>query len=343
MLYDSAQEQVDPRSVQLRVENQRNQVADEVSAITAVVRPILEGLFYGLREEFVATVEGGRAALPLKTMGRLYRPGDGDVGICFEWAVHDAMNRKDHRVLDRVSGALKLCRVPGSSHESILFGAEKRGALNLIETARDRLTDDSRVLTGAKAQPPKLKAYIYQLARALRRQSARAGLPFSISGLWKADLFLGTTDADRWVGTTVKINPAGLEAAPGLRIGIVPMQDGASDLVKIDDQRNLVICPLPHDASFMQTFYEAWQVVKLFIDADCKVPSLVALPRASFRQVAKYLEDRRDFPVLDVIEVLKPLSQPELLETEMRNAEIVAQREAAVRVDTVIAPRPRIS
>ena len=58
-------------AVQLRLEVQRSPVDDEVSAITAVVRPILEGLYYGMKEEIVATVAGGRAAMPLMTMARL--------------------------------------------------------------------------------------------------------------------------------------------------------------------------------------------------------------------------------------------------------------------------------
>lgn len=329
-------------SIQLRVEVQRNPVGDEVSAITAVVRPILEGLYYGLQEDVVATVDGGRAAMPLMTMARLYRPGDGDIGICFEYAVHDAMNRADARVVERVRSALLLCRMRGERHSSILFGAEKSGALNMIETARDRLTDDSRVLTGAQAQPPKLRRYIYSLAQALRRPAARAGLPYSMSGLWKADLFLGNTDTDRWVGTTVKVNATHLEAARGLRIGIVPTQQGRSDAVRMDHERNMVVCPIPHDASFMQTFYEAWQVVKAFIRADAQVPSEAALPRPAHRQVAHYLADRRRFPVLDVIEALEVLSQPELLATETHDVNTVSQRQASVRVDTVIAPRARI-
>jgi catechol 2,3-dioxygenase-like lactoylglutathione lyase family enzyme len=46
--------------LQLRLEFQENPVVDEVSAMTAVVRPILIGLLYALKEEVVAEV-GGRA------------------------------------------------------------------------------------------------------------------------------------------------------------------------------------------------------------------------------------------------------------------------------------------
>jgi hypothetical protein len=338
---------LDGSGITLRIENQQNAVADEVSAITAVVRPVLEGLFYGLSETVVQAA-GGRQTLTVAMMARIYRPGDGDVGICFEYAVHDAMNRGDGRVVERVAAALGLCRVPGNAHSSILFGAEKSGALNLIETARERLTDESRVLTGQQAQPPKLKRYIRTLAAALRRPAVRSGLPYSISGLWKADLFLGNTDRDRWVGTTVKVNRTMLEAAPGLRIGIIPMDQGRSDAVRLDEQRNLVVCPLPYDASFVQTFYEAWEVVKFFIKADAHVPSPAMLPRPASRQVARYLEDRREYSVLDVIDALEVLSQPELLRTEEHDADTVSQTTAnttdetvEATVDTVIAPRAR--
>ncbi len=59
------------------------------------------------------------------------------------------------------------------------------------------------------------------LSAAFNRPETRKALPSSISGLWKADLFFGTTDADRWLGISLKINPSQLEGARGLRIGIV--------------------------------------------------------------------------------------------------------------------------
>ncbi len=328
-------------TVQLRVESQRNPVADEVSALTAVVRPILEGTLFALNRGFVDQM-GGYEKVTLHMLARFYRPGDGDCGLCFEWAVHDAMNRQDPLVLDRVADALKKhCYVPGAEPASILFGAEKTGALRLIDTASERLTEESRVLAGKVGQPVKLKRYINQLAAAFRRPSARLALPQSISGLWKADLFLGNTDSDRWIGTSVKINPRDLEPARGLRLGIVPSLQGRNDKTFKDEQRNLVVCPLPHDGAFMEVFYKGWVIVQQFIDADAKVPKEAALPRPPERQVAKYLADRRSFPVLEVVEVLRPMSQPELLLTDAREAGVVARRDERSRVGAVIAPRPR--
>lgn len=327
--------------LELRVERQRNPVADEVSALTAVVRPILEGTLYALKADIVQQV-GGHQAITLALLARLYRPGDGDCGLCFEWAVHDAMNRRDPLLLDRVTDALRRhCYVPGKEVASILFGAEKNGPVRLIDTAHDLLTDESRILVGQVGQPAKLKRYINLLAAAFRRESARLALPYSISGLWKADLFLGHTDADRWIGTSVKINPKDLEGARGLRLGIVPSRQGKSDKIIKDEQKNLVVCPIPHDAAFMEVFYQGWGIVQQFIAADARLPKEVALPRPPERQVARYLEDRRDYPVLDVIDALKPLSQPELLETTTRQATVAADQEGSFRIGALIAPQPQ--
>jgi hypothetical protein len=327
-------------AIQLRLEFQQNPVADEVSAITAVVRPILAGLLHALKGDVVAEA-GGRDGVKLKMLPRLYRPGDRDCGICFEYAVHDAMNRGEESVRERLVDALKVCKVQGHQSASILFGAEKAGSVRLIDTARELLTDESRVLAGNRGQPVKFRRHLELLAAALRRREYRELLPWSISGLWKADLFVGMRDMDRWVGTSVKINRDQLEPARGLRIGIVPTRQGASDAIVKDESRNLVICPIPHDQAFMEVFYQGWQVAQQFIFADAKIPKEVALPRAPERQVARYLADRREFPVVDVIEALGPLGQPELLHTTTRTADVVERRQAGSDTNTLEAPMPR--
>jgi hypothetical protein len=111
-----------------------------------------------------------------------YRPGDGDCGICFEYAVHDAMRRQDASVMDRMESALRLCNIPGADVTSILFGAEKTGSQQLIETARDALTSQSVLMYGQRGRPAGLKKHIDAIAQAFRRPNARPNLPQSISG-----------------------------------------------------------------------------------------------------------------------------------------------------------------
>ncbi len=325
-------------SVDIRRETQQSPVADEVSALIAIVRPILQGLLASLKVT-VSDKVGGHDKIDLELLGRLRLKGDGDCGICYEYAVHDAIKRGDEQIIDKVHDALsRHCRVPGKDLNSILFGAEKSGTKQLIDTASELLTDDSRLLTGRQAQPPKLKNYLTLLAAAFRRESTRKSLPTSINGLWKADLFLGNTDSDRWVGTTVKINPRQLEAANGLRVGIIPAYHGRSDAIIRDDAKNLIVCPLPYDGSFMEAFYNAWGIVQQFLQADAHVPKEVALPIPSHRQVAKELERRRNYPVMDVIEALGALAQPELLVTDSKTTTLILPDSQNIITETMIAP-----
>jgi hypothetical protein len=325
----------------LRLEFQENPVEDEVSAITAVTRPILAGILYGLKGDVVREA-GGYDQLKLFMLARLRRPGDGDIGVCFEYAVHNALHTGNSMVVERVADALIKCNVPGHMIASILFGAEKSGALALIDTAKDILTDDSILLYGTKGRPAKLRRHIESVAAAFRKPDARQQLPGSISGLWKADLFTGNRDTDRWIGTTLKINREHLEGARGLRLGIVPAHQGESDAIELDSARNLVVCPLPYDRSFMQVFFQGWEVVVQFLADDARLPREANLPRPPSRQVARFLEDRRAFPVKDVIDALGPLSQPHLLRTQEESASIVETRTTTTATTSALmAPMPR--
>jgi hypothetical protein len=222
----------------------------------------------------------------------------------------------------------------------MLFGLEKNGALQLIDTVAELITDDSRVLAGTVGQPPKLIKHLGTLAGAFKNKRTRPALPYSIRGLWKADLVVGSSDADRWVGTSVKINPTQLEGAPGLRIGIVPVRQGRTDKVRIDESGNLVICPLQHDEDFMQAFYEGWRIVQAFIQADARIPREVALPRPVDREVTRILQERREFPVIDVVEVLAAFGQPELLVTDDKQVGI-QDLKGQTATDMLVAPLSR--
>ena len=326
--------------MEIRRETQIKPIADEVLALTAIVRPILTGTLYALRADIVAEA-GGYEQVKLKMLPRMHRPGDGDVGICFEYAVHEAMNNNDARVVERIADAMKLCKIKPLEPKSILFGFEKTGAVQLIATARHILTDESRTLAGGVGQPPRLKRRLSILSRAFRRAGARLALPSSIRGLWKADLFVGSLDSQQWVGTSVKVNAAHLEGAAGLRIGVVPTRQGQSDKVRKDASRGLVICPLHHDADFMQAFYEAWRIVQAFMAADALLPKEVQMPRPVDREICRILAERREFPVVDVIEALKAFSQPELLTTTTENVTLQSLQEMNPETSTVVAPLSR--
>jgi hypothetical protein len=143
------------------------------------------------------------------------------------------------------------------------------------------------------------------------------------------------------VGTTVKINPKDLEGARGLRLAIIPARQGKKDIISKDENKNLIIVPVPYDNSFMEIFLQGWGIVKQFVAADAKLPKEVNLFSPSDRYVAKQLEGRRDFSVLEVVEALKPISQPHLLVTSVENADVELRHGEKILTDLVVAPIPR--
>lgn len=315
---------------------QNNPVNSEVEALFAVSIPILRGILYSLNRQIVSEV-GGYDKISLLMLSRLYREGDGDCGICFEYAVHDAIINNNPSVLNRIDTVLtKFCKIKNGDPTSILFGAEKNGAMQLIDSVQEHLTDDSTLLPGTKGKPIKLKRHIQGVINAFRKPSEREKLPSSINGLWKADLFVGKTAPDKWIGTTVKINRSQLEAAKGLRMAIVPAKQGKKDSIYIDDMKNLVVCPLPYDHEFAEIFYRAWILVKLFLNSGAQMPSESKLALGADRFVCNFLVDRNQYPVLEVLDAMDVIKQPQLVVTEEKEAHIASTMKSTL--NTLVAP-----
>ena len=296
---------------------QREPISDAVRAKFAMVAPILEATLFSVQRERLERL-GGIHKWSLVDLAREHREGDGDTGICFEYAVHDAIARRDRLMWPLVSEVLgAYCGIRDGA-DSLLFGPEKEGVIPILSSVGDALSDDSRLYVGNRGQPLKLKRYIPQIIRAFRRSEVRNELPRSIRGLWKADLFLGNKGAEKWVGTTIKVNASDLEGARGLRIGIYPMRT-KKESPRLDEDLNLVRLPLPYDAHFMDLFYKSFHLVRAFLLVDAQVPPPVRLPDAEDRYVTKELQDRRAFPLLEVLSVLRDMSQAGLLYTEKKD------------------------
>lgn len=311
-------------------------VQSEHDALFSVIIPILTGLLYSLDRDLVRQANG-YDNISLKMLTRLYTEGDGDVGICFEYAVHDAIVNREPSVLDRVDTALtKYCRIKNGDPTSILFGAEKNGAIQLIDSVTKHLTDDSRLLTGNVGKPIKLKKHIQGVVNAFRKPSEISKLPNSINGLWKADLFVGKTEPDQWVGATVKVNKKQLEAANGLRLAIVPAKPLKNDKILLDETKNLVVCPMPYDGSFVELFYQGWRIVKAFFNAGAKMPKENILPSGLERIVCKELVKRAQYPVCDVLEALEVFKQPHLVKTSTSGVSVDSDEPPVLQ--TLIAP-----
>jgi hypothetical protein len=289
-------------------------VTDALRAKFAMAAPVLEATLHSLPRARIGRL-GGLDKLSLADLAMALKEGDGDAGICFEYAVHDAVARGDKLIAPLASEVLEdFCGIAESA-SSILFGPEKNGMIPILESTTKSLTDDSRIYVGNAGQPPKLKKYIPQIVRAFRRHEDRNKLPRSIGGLWKADLFLGGAATQKWVGTTVKINPEQLEGAQGLRIGIYPKRN-EKDSPRKDEALNLVRLPLPYDGAFMEVYYKSFFLIRAFLQADARVPPPVKLPDAEDRLLTEQLASRRDFPVLGVTDWLRDMSQAGLLQND---------------------------
>lgn len=288
------------------------------SILFAMIGPILFGLLVGLKNEALESC-GGMDKIRLRELARNYREGSGDCGICFEYAVHSAIRNQNPLVMERIQAALAMCGVTGKNTTSILLGFEKSKILQINEELLNVLTDNSRLVTGPYGETIKIREYLERMQASFRSSRARRTLPVSISGIWKSDLFIGNMDTDLWVAASVKINPLALESADGLTIGIVPARwDKESPCQR---KNGMVVCPLLYQNGFVQYFYSAWRIVFEFIHNDAYVPHERYLGGVEELWAAKYLEQRRDLPVLELIEDdLKRLAHPSLVELDRKCA-----------------------
>src|SRR5437588_13022027 len=95
---------------------QLEKVSDPVQAKFAMVVPILEATLYSLHTDRVARL-GGYPAITLADLAREVREGAGDAGICFEYALHDAIAREDVLICPLASEGLEtFCSIPNGSH-----------------------------------------------------------------------------------------------------------------------------------------------------------------------------------------------------------------------------------
>lgn len=108
------------------------------------------------------------------------------------------------------------------------------------------------------------------------------------------------------------------------------------------ETKNLIVCPIPYDQSFMEIFYQGWAIIKYFLNADTHVPKEVYLPHGADRLVAKFLEDRRNFPVIDVIDALNIVKQPELLDVVDDSVELDEYQKNEIRLTQLIAPESKL-
>jgi hypothetical protein len=203
---------------------------------------------------------------------------------------------------------------------------------------------NSPVLLGEGGSPVSLRAHLAAIGAAFRLPGTLLNLAQSIRGLWKTELFLGSAELDRWAAASVNVTVPRLAAAREPRIAVIPSVAGHSDAVRLDEQRNLVICPVPHDGSFVRIFYEGWRIVQRLCAGNFEMPSKADIPSPAHREVARIFVERREFPIPDVIEAIRKFAQPELLTSSVEIVSNVPfETLAAPATSTIITPIARTS
>ena len=296
--------------------NHENSHRHKERVLYAMVAPILFGLLIGLKREVVESC-GGIDRIRLRELARNYREGDGDCGICFEYAVHSAIRNKNPLVIERIQSALSMCGIEGKNTTSILLGFEKSNVLQINNELLNVLTENSILLSSPYGEKIKIKKHLEEMQKSFRFHNVRKNLPVSITGIWKADLFIGNTDTDMWVAASVKINHLALRYARGLAIGIVPSRWEQERPCQM--RNGMIVCPLLYENNFMQFFYSAWRIVSCFIKNDAYVPHERVLAGIEELRVAKFLEEKREVPVLELVgDDLRKMAHPTLLLAESK-------------------------
>lgn len=175
--------------------NHENSHRHKERILYAMVAPILFGLLIGLKREVVESCDG-IDKIRLRELARNYREGDGDCGICFEYAVHSAIRNKNPLVIERIQSALSMCGIEGKNTTSILLGFEKSNVLQINNELLNVLTENSILLSSPYGEKIKIKKHLEEMQKSFRFHNVRKNLPVSITGIWKADLFIGNTDTD---------------------------------------------------------------------------------------------------------------------------------------------------
>ena len=296
--------------------NHENSHRHKERILYAMVAPILFGLLIGLKREVVESC-GGIDRIRLRELARNYREGDGDCGICFEYAVHSAIRNKNPLVIERIQSALSMCGIEGKNTTSILLGFEKSNVLQINNELLNVLTENSILLSSPYGEKIKIKKHLEEMQKSFHNHNVRKNLPVSITGIWKADLFIGNTDTDMWVAASVKINHLALRYARGLAIGIVPSRWEQERPCQM--RNGMIVCPLLYENNFMQFFYSAWRIVSCFIKNDAYVPHERVLAGIEELRVAKFLEEKREVPVLELVgDDLRKMAHPTLLLAESK-------------------------
>jgi hypothetical protein len=98
-------------SDQLSLAIQSEEVGEAVRARYAMVASILRAMLFSAYGQMVDAL-GGPTKVTLEQLARIYQEGDGDYGICFEYALHDSIRSRQASIYAAIEEVLhSYCKI----------------------------------------------------------------------------------------------------------------------------------------------------------------------------------------------------------------------------------------
>jgi len=316
-------------------------------ALYAVSRSILRALVDSLSTEDLTDLNTPLDQVRLRQLAKVVRL-DRDKGMRgdgFEWAVHEAIQGKEPRVVEHVHEALVRAspHVKTTPPTSLLFGHERAKYLGFLDAVIDSAGTNSYLLPQGSGRPFSFGPWV---ALAAEGQSAEATLNDRIKKIWKTDLFLSAEGDVRYFAATVKSNVELLEGGKGLRVAIVPEAPSSpfKPGVAYSHEHGLWVVTLPDPNGFMGLFNDGYKAVGRALCALGKQPQppYYAKPSAKAQKVQMQLESFGDARVIEVADALNEAAQQNLVNTLTRLVSVNAPAWLHIKSMTpsLIAPKP---
>lgn len=314
-------------------------------AMYAVARSVLRAHLDQLTHEDLEDLNVDRQDVTLRQLAkyaRLHRD-KGARGDGFEWAVHEALQGGEPKVVEPVLAAMSRASPrsfkSASSATSLMFGYERAKYLGFTDAVVAGAADDALLLPDGSGRPFQFGPWVAVAAQGKRAESQ---LRDRIKSVWKTDLFVSDDERLRHLAVTIKSNWHQLEGGRGLRLAVVPE---AHDLRGgLHSKQGLWVAALPDPDGFMGLFNDAYESVAEAIVTLGKHDRSVYYykPTPMGQRIQQQLEEMPTVRVVEIEHALNEVSQQKLLGVEQKLVSVDAPAWLHLNAHRtpVIAPKP---
>jgi hypothetical protein len=314
-------------------------------AMYAVARSVIRAHLDQLTQEDLEDLNVDRGDVTLRQLAkyaRLHRD-KGARGDGFEWAVHEAIQGGEPKVispvLDAMAKASPRSFKGATGATSLMFGYERAKYLGFTEAVVEAAGSDALLLPDGSGRPFQFGPWVAVAARGKR---AEPELRDRIKSVWKTDLFVSDEERLRHLAVTIKSNWHQLEGGRGLRLAVVPEAHDLRSGIQL--RQGLWIAVLPDPDGFMGLFNDAYESVAEAIVTLGKHDRSVYYykPTPTGQRIQHQLEHMPTVRVVEIEDALNDASQQSLLGVEHKLITVDAPpwlHMNATRT-SVIAPKP---